>query len=132
MFIEDRALPFGGCLCEQAPLLAIVEERSGRPLVRRVLRTRDHYSGEQLDTLPDLLVEWDDAEALGSSLIGGGAGATIHATSPRIHTITGTNDYGRSGEHRPEGLFIATAPGMNAGRMSRAVSIMDFAPTLTR
>jgi len=113
-------------------LLAIVDARSGRPLVRRVLRTRDHYAGEQLDTLPDLLVEWDDAAALGSSLIGGGAGATVCATSPRIDVITGTNDYGRSGEHRPEGLFIATGPGMDATRMSHAISILDFAPTLTR
>ena len=68
-------------------LLDIVEERSRRPLVRRVLKTRDHYSGEHLNLLPDLLVEWDDAAAIGSALIGGGAGATVRAVSPKSASL---------------------------------------------
>ena len=34
---------------------------SGAPLVKRVVRTRDLYAGEQLDALPDLLVEWNES-----------------------------------------------------------------------
>jgi hypothetical protein len=85
-----------------------------------------------LNLLPDLLVEWDDAAAIGSALIGGGVGATVRAVSPKIGLVTGTNDYGRTGEHRPEGLFIATGPGTPSGRLSRSVSILDFAPTFAR
>lgn len=111
-------------------LLEFSEEASGRPLVRRVLRTRDHYSGEHLNALPDLLVEWDDAAAIGCAAIGTGAGATIRAVSPRLGRVVGTNHYGRTGEHRPEGIFIATGPRIQPGRVTRPISIMDFAPTL--
>jgi predicted AlkP superfamily phosphohydrolase/phosphomutase len=113
-------------------LLGVVEERSQRPLVRRVLKTREHYAGEQLNVLPDLLVEWDDATPLGSALIAGGAGATIRAVSPRIGSVTGTNEYGRTGEHRPEGFFIAAGPKVPCSRLTRAVSILDFAPTFAK
>jgi predicted AlkP superfamily phosphohydrolase/phosphomutase len=113
-------------------LLDVVEERSQRPLVRRVLKTREHYSGEHLDLLPDLLVEWDDDTAIGSALIRGGVGATVRAMSPKIGVVTGTNDYGRTGEHRPEGLFIAAGPTIPSGRLSHPVSILDFAPTFAK
>jgi predicted AlkP superfamily phosphohydrolase/phosphomutase len=110
-------------------LLDIVDERTRRPLIRRVLRTRDHYDGEHLKLLPDLLVEWDDVTPLGSSLVGGGVGATVCGLSPRIGRVTGTNDFGRTGEHRPEGFFVAAGPGIRPGRLERSVSILDFAPT---
>jgi predicted AlkP superfamily phosphohydrolase/phosphomutase len=110
-------------------LLDIVDERTRRPLIRRVLRTRDHYDGQHLELLPDLLVEWDDVTPLGSSLVGGGVGATVCGVSPRTGRVTGTNDFGRTGEHRPEGLFIAAGPGIRPGRLERSVSILDFAPT---
>ncbi|HEU4995225.1 MAG TPA: alkaline phosphatase family protein [Gemmatimonadaceae bacterium] len=111
-------------------LLEIVDDDSRRPLVRRVLRTRDHYSGEHLNLLPDLLVEWDDVRAIGSASSGRGVGATLRAVSPKIRHVVGTNHYGRTGEHRPEGLFVAAGPRAHAGRMFRSVSILDFAPTL--
>jgi predicted AlkP superfamily phosphohydrolase/phosphomutase len=98
--------------------------------VRRVLETRDHYRGEQLDLLPDLLVEWDDQTPIGSTQVGGGAGATTRAVSPKIGSVHGTNEYGRTGEHRPEGLFVAAGPGAMPSRLSGSVSILDFAPTI--
>ena len=110
-------------------LLAIVDEGSHRPLARRVLRTRDHYSGEHLELLPDLLVDWDDTAAIGNTMLAGGAAATLRAASPKIGVLTGTNAYARTGEHRPEGFFVAVGPGTSSGRLSRPVSIMDFAPT---
>src|SRR5262249_40649304 len=97
--------------------------------IRRVLRTRDLYDGEHLQLLPDLLVEWDDVTPLGNSLVGGGVSATVCGVSPKAGRVTGTNDFGRTGEHRPEGLFIAAGPGIRPGRLERSVSILDFAPT---
>jgi predicted AlkP superfamily phosphohydrolase/phosphomutase len=123
-------------------LTAIIDLRTGQPAIRRVIRTATLYSGPFLDELPDLLVEWDDRIATGSSLLGGGAGATVRLQSPAIGLIEGVNDYGRSGEHRSGGLFIAAGPGISAGRSAatgsgagrpeRTVSILDFAPTFAR
>jgi predicted AlkP superfamily phosphohydrolase/phosphomutase len=110
-------------------LLDVVDERSGHPLVTRVLKTRDHYQGEHLNVLPDLLVEWNDRTPIGSTLVGGGAGATIHARSPKVGRVTGTNEFGRTGEHRPEGFFIAAGPSRQSGSVARSISILDFAPT---
>jgi len=113
-------------------LLDLQDERTGRPMIRRVHRTAELYRGEQLDRLPDLLVEWDEQMPTGSTQLGGGAGASVRASSPKIGTVQGENDYGRSGEHREEGMFVAVGPGVRPGRLDRAVSILDFAPTLTK
>ncbi|MDB4911281.1 MAG: type phosphodiesterase/nucleotide pyrophosphatase, partial [Gemmatimonadetes bacterium] len=113
-------------------LLAIVDDASGAPLVGRVLRTRDHYCGEHLDALPDLLLEWNESVAIGSTALADGAGARVRARSPRIGTIEGANDYGRSGEHRPGGWLVAAGPGVERGRLERAPSLLDLAPTFAR
>ena len=115
-----------------ADLLSIVDERTGRPLVRRVLRTADLYAGEELDHLPDLLVEWSDEVPTGSTLVGNGAGAVIRASSSKIGVVEGINQYGRTGEHRPNGLFIAAGPSVRPNLLQREVSILDFAPTFAR
>jgi predicted AlkP superfamily phosphohydrolase/phosphomutase len=116
----------------EADLLAIVDDVSGASLVNRVLRTRDLCAGEHLDALPDLLVEWNEAVANGSTALGNGAGARVRARSPRIGTIEGANDYGRSGEHRPGGWLVAAGPGVGHGRLDRTPSLVDLAPTFAR
>jgi predicted AlkP superfamily phosphohydrolase/phosphomutase len=93
------------------------------------VRTGDLCQGPCLDDLPDLLVEWSDEVPTGSVRIGGGIGAAVRASSAKIGTVEGVNQYGRSGEHRIGGLFVAAAPGMQSGRLAREVSILDFAPT---
>src|SRR5690606_35457355 len=72
-----------------ADLLAITDERTGGPLVRRVLRTRDLYAGEHLDILPDLLVEGDGTVGTGNTHVGGGRGATVRARSPKVGLARG-------------------------------------------
>ncbi|MBK5189462.1 MAG: hypothetical protein JJD97_14555 [Gemmatimonadaceae bacterium] len=113
-------------------LRAIVDEVSGAPLVTRVMRTRELYDGEHLDALPDLLVEWNEAVAIGSTTLGAGAGARVRARSQGIGVVEGANDYGRSGEHRPGGWFVAAGAGIAHGRLGRAPSLLDLAPTLAR
>ncbi|AHG89957.1 type I phosphodiesterase/nucleotide pyrophosphatase [Gemmatirosa kalamazoonensis] len=114
-----------------ADLLAIVDERTGAPLVRRVLRTDDLYAGEARDALPDLLVEWSDDVPTGSTALAGGAAARVRARSPKIGVVEGANDYGRTGEHRPGGWLLAAGPGIAPGRLDRVLSPYDLAPTLT-
>jgi predicted AlkP superfamily phosphohydrolase/phosphomutase len=113
-------------------LLDIVDADSGRPMVARVMRTADLYTGEYLHHLPDLLVAWHDDRAIGSTTVGSGRGATVRLTSGKIGALEGSNRYCRTGDHRREGLFVAVGPAVSSGRMSRTVSIVDFAPTFTR
>ena len=103
---------------------------SGRPMIRRVSRTADLYQGEYLSLLPDLLVAWSEDTPIGSATVGSGAGATVRLGSDRVGELVGTNRYCRTGDHRPEGLFVAAGPGIGPARLSRSVSVMDFAPTL--
>jgi predicted AlkP superfamily phosphohydrolase/phosphomutase len=99
-------------------LRQLVNLETGRPLVRRVLRTAEHYAGEHLDALPDLLVEWDRGAPV----------RRIH--SPRIGTIEGEFPGWRTGDHKPNGLLMAAGPGIPPQRLERPVSVTDVAPTL--
>ena len=96
------------------------------------MRTRDAYEGACLDDLPDLLVEWSESVAIGSTALGAGAGARVRARSAKIGMIEGSNDYARSGEHRPGGWFVAAGPGVARGRLEREPSLLDLAPTFAR
>lgn len=113
-------------------LLAIVDESTGAPLVRAVRCTRDLYAGEHAGALPDLLVEWSERAANGSTALANGAGARVIARSAKIGAIEGANDYARSGEHRAGGWLVAAGPGIAHGRLARDPSLMDLAPTITR
>ena len=112
-------------------LLDLVDERTGRPVVRRVLRTSEEYQGARLSELPDLLVDWAFDVPTGSSHHGGGAAATVAVRSPKFGRLEATNDYTRTGDHRIEGMFVAAGPGVRPGRVDRVVSILDLAPTFT-
>jgi predicted AlkP superfamily phosphohydrolase/phosphomutase len=113
-------------------LLALIDERTSRPAVRRVLRTRSCYDGPWLDELPDLLVEWSDEVPTGSAALAGGRGAVVRLSSEQLGTIEGANRYARTGEHRTGGMFVAAGPGLPAGRLERVVSVLDYAPTIAR
>ena len=129
--LEPRAAPE---FCRQltGDLRDIVDADSGRPIVARVLRTADLYTGEHLHDLPDLLVAWSDERPLGSTTVGSGRGARVRLASGKIGAVEGDNRYCRSGDHRREGLFVAVGSAVSPARMSRTVSLMDFAPTFTR
>ena len=104
---------------------------SGREPIRDLVRTKDVVDGARLDSLPDLLVVWSDAVATGSRVVGDGAAATIRAHSPRIGTVEGTNAFGRTGEHRPDGFCVFAGPDIEPGPLPEDWSIYDYAPTFT-
>jgi len=126
----DEVEQFCGSLARR--LLAFRHEPTGAPLIRRVHRTSEMYSGEHLGDLPDLLVEWDDTVPLGSVHLGRGGGAVVSAWSEETGSLEKINDWGRSGEHRVRGMFIAAGRGVEPGVLSRDVPITDLAPTLGR
>lgn len=117
------------CTRLEQDLLAIIDERTGRPVARRVMRTSDLYAGECRDDLPDLLVDWDDAVPTGSVHHAGGAAALVRIRSPRIGSLEARNEYTRTGDHRIGGMFVAAGPGIRHGALDRNISILDYAAT---
>lgn len=113
-----------------ADLLAIVDERTGRPAIQRVVRSAEVYDGEFVDRLPDLLVEWSDDVPTGSTIVSNGAGATVRLRSPKIGVVEGENIFGRTGGHRNKGFFMLSGPDIEPGRLEGGISIMDLAPTM--
>jgi predicted AlkP superfamily phosphohydrolase/phosphomutase len=113
-------------------LMKIVDHDTNLSIVTSVRRTDELYEGECLNHLPDLLVEWSDEKRLGSAGTGNPRGSKLRLSSDKIGLVEGTYSYCRTGDHRPEGLFIAYGPGIREGHLDRTVSIMDFAPTFTR
>lgn len=99
-------------------LLALVNSGTGRPVVRRVLRTADLYRGERVRDLPDLVVEWDRETPI----------STIH--SPKTGTIHGAYQGTRTGDHKLHGLLLAAGPAIVPGRLSEPVSVMQLAATV--
>ena len=110
-------------------LLNIVDRDSGKPMVKRVIRTSDSFQGEYVDHLPDLLVEWNEDILVGSKRLNDDKSCCLKLISEKIGLIEGEYTYCRTGDHRPEGLFIVTGPGISPGAIGRTISIMDFAPT---
>ena len=53
------------------------------------------------------------------------------ARSEKIGEVTGTNRYGRTGEHRRDGFCVFAGPGIESGAFDSGVSLLDLAPTLS-
>jgi predicted AlkP superfamily phosphohydrolase/phosphomutase len=96
-------------------LLALVNVDTGRPVVRDVFRLADRYPGECLGDLPDFCVEWNRESPISC------------VASPAIGTIRKPFRGVRSGDHKPEGFFWCTGPGIPPGARPDSVSVMDFA-----
>jgi len=111
-------------------LLSLTDADSGWPLVDRVVRADECCDGPALEVLPDLVIEWSRERPVGSTRLGGGQGALVRVRHPRLDVIEGANGYGRSGEHEPDGLFVAAGPRIAAGARGESVSVLDFAPTV--
>lgn len=65
----------------------------------------------------------------GSTNVANGIGAHVKAFSTRFGTVEGRNEFGRTGQHRRDGWFVAAAPGIQRGSM-HDVSLDDLATTM--
>jgi predicted AlkP superfamily phosphohydrolase/phosphomutase len=99
-------------------LEAIVNLETGTPIVAAVHRCDDLYSGPERHHLPDLFVTWRyDAPV---AVVG----------SSRLPRLEGRYAYVRSGDHRPDGMFVVRGPGIGRGYLPTPVRCTDFAPTI--
>ena len=107
-------------VCDQliADLNQVVNAETGEPIATEILRTRDLYSGERIDNLPDILVTWNRNHPINA------------ASSPKIGIVDKTGlMLTRSGDHLPVGRFFGIAPDWAARRLNTSVRAQDFAPT---
>jgi predicted AlkP superfamily phosphohydrolase/phosphomutase len=107
-------------LCDEIAeeLCTLVNAETGKRAVERVWRTKEVYEGPLVDELPDLIVDWNHA-------------APVRAVeSPRIGRVEDLGHRGRTGDHRPEGLFVVDGTNVPPGRIGERSSITDFAPTI--
>lgn len=107
------------CTALADDLSEIVNEDSGEPLVRAVVRTDSQFDGPSLRDLPDLNVVWNRRTPVRK------------VSSPKIGVIERPYGGHRSGDHRSKGLFIARGPGIPCEAQS-PMPAMDLAPTICR
>ncbi len=126
--------PEADALCARLKhdLMDIKDLNTGNRAISDVVRTRDLYRGEHLDDLPDVLVIWSPEVPLGTAVVGKPGNGKVRLGSEKIGVLEGENRYCRTGEHRPDGMFIVNGPGLAPRALQRTVSILDFAPTITR
>jgi predicted AlkP superfamily phosphohydrolase/phosphomutase len=109
-----------GALCRELSerLLRLRDPRSGRPLVREVVRVAEFLASGREDLRPDadLVVRWqgdanDMAEAEGAQRLG---------PAP----------FWKTGSHRPTGFVLGVGPGIAAGADAGEARVIDLAPTV--
>ncbi|NPV07585.1 MAG: hypothetical protein HPY83_06435 [Anaerolineae bacterium] len=93
----------------------LLDPDTGTPVVRRVFRREEIYSGSHLDQAPDLVVLDEDAYHNRAGL----GQAEVFARSWRW-----------KGNNRYQGLFILAGEGIRAGHRLEGARIVDLAPTL--
>jgi predicted AlkP superfamily phosphohydrolase/phosphomutase len=89
----------------------------GRPLVRDVCSIGDHFSGEAVDRLPDIIVRWSDVAQVGQ-------------VNSSLGPLSGDLGTGRGGNHRPEGFQIMLQPGQRRAGKAEPLPISELASTV--
>ena len=107
-------------LCEflSSELSALVDPHTGHKVVKRVLKTKDMYSGKFDTTLPDVWVEWTKEFEITA------------LQSPRIGTLRKTYPGTRTGDHTANIMLFAKGPHLSKGELHKAFNSTDIAPTI--
>ncbi len=87
-----------------------------RPLVQDIRPREDYFDGPYVETFPDLILTLDPDYAAVPTL-----GSTLITPIPKLQ---------RTGDHRPEGIFLACGANTHSGPLPQTPSLMDVAPTL--
>ncbi len=91
---------------------------TGEPIVERIILGSEEYSGPYADRGPDIQLIMDGYRCISFPLF---------ATTPKLYTEQIRGD---SGNHRREGMFIASGPGIKRGEIRETANILDVAPTM--
>jgi predicted AlkP superfamily phosphohydrolase/phosphomutase len=102
----------------KAALRAIPHPETGKPLVAHVYERDDLYHGPHSGLAPDLTVVLGDWRY---RTIGLHDFATHRVISPA---------FGPTGDHRMEGILVASAPAIRSGTQPLSADLLDIAPTI--
>ncbi len=102
----------------KAGLMAIPHPETGKPLVERIYEREDLYSGPHAHLAPDLTVVPGDWRY---RTIGLHDFTTNKVISPA---------FGPTGDHRMEGMIVASGPAFRAGATPEGANLLDIAPTV--
>lgn len=123
--LEDR-FSNGSVSCERydevveeirTSLLSMQHPETGESLIKEVLRSDEEFEGWRLDEAPDLIVR----TVSDCTLKGGYSDSLVQPSAQYAHD--------RSGDHRTEGILLASGPSFDTGSIEGA-SVLDIAPTL--
>ncbi len=128
IFVNKKGRQPQGCVAEadvrplledlKAGLLAIPHPETGEPLVDKVLEPEDLYDGPHAHLAPDLTVVLRDWRF---RTIGLHDFTTNKLISP---------SFGPTGDHRMEGVLIASGDAVRAGARPEGATLLDIAPTI--
>ena len=99
-------------------LLELINVDTGAPVVAAVYFTDDYYERVAGDPMGDLVVEWNRDAPIDT------------VWSPATGVVTAPYLQWRTGDHHRAGLLLASGPGIEPGRRSGKISVLDVAPTL--
>jgi len=99
-------------------LYAIVNDETGGPVVRNIRRMREFHPGPFCEDVDDLVVEWNREAPIRSM------------SSPGIGTLRAGQPVARTGDHRPDCLFVIRGTGIRQGEIDHPFAVTDIAPTL--
>jgi len=105
----------------EADLKSLTDPESGRPAVRYIARTVDHFNTKPHESLPDIFFDWAPAPY-----------PKRRVEHP--NTVLEQKDlfFNRGTRHDLCGFFAAAGPGITGGRRIPNLSVQDVAPTCLR
>jgi predicted AlkP superfamily phosphohydrolase/phosphomutase len=128
VFLNVRGRQPNGCIAPadvrplledlKAGLMTIPHPETGEPLVEHVYEREELYHGPHADLSPDLTVVLTDWRY---RTIGLHDFTTNKVISPA---------FGPTGDHRMEGILIASGPAFQAGAIPQDACLLDIAPTV--
>lgn len=98
-------------------LKTIHDPDTGRSLVKKIISPQKELFGEQLDSLPDIIIQWDADQPYNQAKWSKGA------FEFKPHEW-------RTGSHRPDGFIVAKGKNFEQATQTPLSSILDIAPTL--
>jgi len=95
-------------------------------VVERVYKREELYHGKYLENMPDLIIGWKDYKYLLMFNFPPSDDKSMIWTIPPTLSLL----WGRTGCHKPKGIFMAVGPHIKTGVQVKDANIMDIAPTV--
>jgi predicted AlkP superfamily phosphohydrolase/phosphomutase len=97
---------------------------TGEALVKRTFRREELYQGPFVERAPDLIIQWRDYAYWGRGRY------DSHAPVFEGNKKLDFTEIPLTGTHRPQGILIASGPGIATGTHLQDSSLLDVAPTV--